>query len=118
MTADIVTKLKAGPIANVMPFGGEKLPAPPYVVVKPEPDPLGRGRRFRIIVHARPGQQQFLEDYIFNTLSVLLGEASVQSRHGNHNVLLVEGEYSEIVASNDDGTISMERCFLLPSRIF
>ncbi len=118
MTAAIVAKLKMGPITNAVPFGGEKLPAPPYVVVKPEPDPLGRGRRFRIIGHARPGQQQFLEDYMFNTLSVLLGDASVQSKHGNGNVLLVEEEYGEIVASNDDGTISMERCFLLPSRIF
>lgn len=118
MITKIVAKLKTGKIKNVVPFGSGNLPAAPYVVVKMESDGLGRGRLVRIIAHMLPGQNTFLEDYIFNDVSVLLEGFETTSRHGNRNVLETENEYTDIVANNDDGTISMERRFILPSRIF
>jgi hypothetical protein len=118
MITKIVAQLKTGKITNVVPYGVEKLPAPPYVVVKTETDFLNRGRLYRIIVHMQPGQHTFLEDYVMNDLSDLLDNFSAESRHGNYNTLLTENEYIDTLVSNDDGTISMERSFLLPSRIF
>jgi hypothetical protein len=118
MTTKIVEQLKTGTIKNVAPFGSKKLPAPPYVVVKPERDPLNRGRMYRIIVHYKPGQNKWLEDYITNDLTDLLDNFSAYSRHGNYNTLLTENDYTDIVIDNDDGSISMERTFLLPTRIF
>lgn len=118
MITKIIEQLKTGSIKNVVPYGVEQLPAPPYVVVRPESDTADRGRAFRIIVHMQPGQNIFLENYVFNDLSDLLDNFASRSRHNNYNVLLTENIYSDIITSNDDGTISMERVFLLPSRIF
>jgi hypothetical protein len=117
MLTKIVAHLKTGSISNVVPFGSQ-LPAPPYIVVKPERDILNRGRLFKIIVHMSPGQQIFLEDYVFNDLSILLDDFASETRHRNFNELLNENEYDDIVVSNDDGTISMGRYFLMPSMIF
>lgn len=118
MITKIVEQLKTGSIKNVVQYGVEQLPAPPYVVVKPERDPLTRGRMYRIIVHYLPGQNTWLEDYIINDLTDLLDNFSAESRHGNYNTLLTENDYTDIVIDNDDGSISMERTFLLPTRIF
>jgi hypothetical protein len=109
----VVAMLKTGTVKNVVPFGS-KTPAPPYAVVKGEYEG-GFGRRFRIIAHMAVGQQTFLEDYIRSEVATLLDGATLTSRHGNVNKLELEEEFGDIVASNDDGTISMERCFLLPS---
>ena len=118
MLDKIIDQLKTGTIKNVVAFGAASLPAPPYIVVKPEKDIAGRGRGFRIIVHMLPGQQIFLEDYIFTTISQLLNGFAHATRHGNYNQLLNEYDYDDIVISNDDGTISMERRYLMPSLIF
>lgn len=118
MITKIVAKLKTGRIEAVVPFGTSPLPDPPYVVVKPERDPVGRGRIFRIIAHFLPGQIIDLEDYIFSDVSVLLDDFQALSRHNNRNILLTENDYTDIINNNDDGTISMERIFLMPSRIF
>lgn len=118
MITKIIERLKTGRIKNVVAYGIEQLPAPPYVIVRPESDPLNRGRRYRIIIHMNPGQQTFLEDYLFNDLSDLLDDFSATSRHNNYNILLAENEYVDTIISNSDRTISMERIFLLPSRIF
>ena len=91
---------------------------PPYIVVKPEKESAGNGRNFRIIVHMEPGQQIFLEDYVRETLLTLLSEFSASSRHGALNQLDYGEDWSDIIIGNDDGTIAMERVFLMPSRIF
>lgn len=117
MLAAVITKLKTGSISNVVPYGSAR-PAPPYVVVRPEQDPLNRGRVFRIIAHYNPGQQAWLEDYIFNEVKNLLDNYTAETRHENDNQLLTEDEYNDIIVDNDDGTISMERRFLMPSRNF
>ena len=118
MIDKIVTQLKTGTIKNVVPFGGSKLPAPPYIVVKPETDPLNRGIVYFINVHMQPGQQIFLEDYVNEDISDLLDDFGSTTRHGNYNKLMTEEEFSVIIMDNDDGTISMGRRFLLPSRLY
>jgi hypothetical protein len=118
LTTKIVDRLKEGRIKNVVPYGEDQLPKPPYIVVRPERDPLNRGRKFRIIVHMKPGQNIFLEDFVYKDLSDLLDNFGAYDRHGNYNILLTENDYTDIIIANDDKTISMERVFLLPSRIF
>lgn len=117
MITKIVERLKTGTVTNVVAFGSN-LPQAPYVVVKQESDPLGRGTAFRVIAHFLPGQQTFLEDYIRNDLGNLLTDFSSLSRHGNLNSLY-EDEFldlPQITANNDDGTISMERIFYMPDK--
>lgn len=118
MLAKIVERLKTGAIKNVVPYGTASLPAPPYIVVRPEEDALGRGRLMRVFIHMIPGQQIFLEDYAFNTVPTLLDDYDADDRHGNYNEVLATPEYGDIVTNNDDGTISMERRFLVPQVMF
>jgi hypothetical protein len=118
MIAAIVTKIRAGSITNVAEFGYAKDLTAPYVVVRPERDPAGRGERVRVIAHMLKGQQTFLRRYVRSELSDLLADAEIVSSSGVANVLESEDDWGGILADNDDGTISMERCFLLPSRLF
>lgn len=118
MLTKIVERLKTGAIKNVVPYGTASLPAPPYIVVRPEEDALGRGRLMRVFIHMSPGQQIFLEDYAFNTVPTLLDDYDADDRHGNYNEVLATPEYGDIVTNNDDGTISMERRFLVPQVMF
>ena len=118
MIDKIVAQLKTGSIKNVVPYGSPQLPNPPYIVVRPEADSIGRGTVYRIIIHMLPGQQIFLEDYLRKDISDLLDEFGATTRHGNYNELMTTDEYNDIIISNDDGTISMERSYLLPSRLF
>lgn len=118
MITKIIQQLKTGKIKNVVPYGSKNLPAPPYIVVKPERDLLDRGRAFKINVHMSPGQQIFLEDYLWNDLSVLLDNFGTTTRHGNYNKIYTENDYDDIIVQNDDKSISMGRIFLMPSKIF
>jgi hypothetical protein len=88
------------------------------VVVRGEADGLNRGRVFRIIAHYSPGQITWMEDYIFDEVSTLLDSFTLTSRHGNTNKLEDLESFTDIVVSNDDGTISMERRFLLPGKLW
>lgn len=117
MYGAIITKLKTGTIKTVVMYGATR-PAPPYVVVRPEADPLGRGRLFRIIAHFSQGQQSWLEDYIRLELPQLLDDFSATTRHGNTNMTINNNEYVDIIVDNDDKTISMEGRYLMPSRFF
>lgn len=118
MTDKIVAQLKTGKITNVVPYGSRNLPSPPYIVVKPIRDPLGRGRMFEIYVHFSPGQINDLEDYLFNDVGVLLDGFESETRHTNNNKLYTEQEYQDIITQNDDKTISMMRPYLMPSILF
>lgn len=115
MLTKVVAKLKTGPVPNVVPYGSE-LPNPPYVVVKPEAVP-SRGRRFRIIVHYKKGQQVQLEDAL-RKIIVLISEYQVASRFGAVNRLSRVESITDIVAENSDDTISMEAAFMMPTRTF
>jgi hypothetical protein len=113
----IVAKLKTGDIKNVIPFGNDRPPAP-YVVVGESY--TARGVEYSVWAHFKKGQQLFLEDYMREDLSDLLDGFSVTTRHGNHNKLesLTDFGISGIITNNDDGTISRERRFLMPSILF
>lgn len=119
MIATIVRRLKAGTITNVFPFGSNENPEPPYIVVKKEEDPLGRGYVVRIIGHMLPDNQIDLENYMTEDVSNLLSEFDITSLSGNTNQLDkgVDG-FPVIIPGNDDGTIAMERSFLMPSIMF
>ena len=114
MTAAIVTRLKTGTIKNVVPFGS-KPPAPPYIVVKCER--VEGIRNVRVWVHHNQGYQKDIEKYVFNTLSVLLRNWTGTDSSGNTFRLKDADEYNEIVAVNDDSTLSMERVFYAPFRL-
>jgi hypothetical protein len=111
MLAKIVAALKNGSIKNVVPFG-YPLPSSPYVVVKLEYNPIGR--MIRVIAHMSQGDQLELEDYIFKESSDLLSGFESTDRYGNTFHIYDYGEWSEVVANNDDSTISMERIFYVP----
>ncbi len=113
----IVERLQTGQITNVVQFGTAKLPAPPYVVVRAMRDPL-RGRSLYVTAHMEPDQQKWLEDYIFNQLSDLLLDYEGDTEEGVHFRVMMTQEWTDIIDGNDDGTISMERVFLLPGLLF
>ena len=111
MFGAIKARLETGIIKNVVAYGVEKLPAPPYVVFRYEDET----NTLRVFVHMLPGQQVFLRDYVKNDLSNLLDRYMFTDRHGNRNKILPLEEGTGIILSNDDGTISMERRFRIPS---
>ena len=113
----IITQIKTGTIKNVVPFGYSRPPIP-YVVVKPEEDPLRRGRMFRVFVHVGNTGQNQLEDYVFNELSTLIGDRVFTTRNGNQVKLYAQESFQDIITNNDDGSISMGRDFLAPFRLF
>ena len=119
MITKVVEQLKTGTIKNVFKYGAEtEMPEPPYIVVKTENDPAGRGKLYRIIGHMLPGQDIMLEDYMTKNISDLLSDFTAVGRNGARNMLLNENEYTDTIPISDDGTISYERVFLMPSRVF
>ena len=118
MITKIVAQLKTGSVANVVPFGMGSLPAPPYTVVKGERDPTGAGTLYRIIAHYSPGQITFLEDYIKNEVPTLLDKFGTLTRHGNYQRAELTDEWGGLITDNDDSTISMEKVFLVPGKVF
>jgi hypothetical protein len=113
MVIDAVYKrLKEGSIKRVVVFGdSEKVPPPPYVVIKSEADTGNETRRIRIIAHVEQGQQRALEEYM-NELTALL------KRHSMKNYMeRGHTEWTDVIAGNDDKTIAMERVFIFPWRL-
>jgi len=118
MITKIIEQLNTGRVKNNFRFGGSSNPMTPYNVVRKEIDSMGRGMIFRVFTHFDPGQDLFLDDYVNGELSTLLNNFSATDRHGNYNKIKIMQEGSEIIAHNDDGTISKERRFLMPTKIF
>jgi len=114
MLTKIIERLQTGSISNVVQFGAQ-LPSSPYVCVKPEVGVVGRD--LRIIVHYDQGNNSALENYIFNELSTLLKDFEYTDANGNDVMVKDAGSYTDIAATNDDLTISMERLFYLPLRL-
>jgi hypothetical protein len=119
----IIERLQTGSITNVFAFGFFQNVSSPYVCLKPEIYPSGRG--LRVITHYDLGNtveennanRCALENYIFNELSMLLKDYEYTDANGNYVEVKDAGEYTDIVADNDDSTISMERLFYLPLRL-
>lgn len=98
---------------NCVEFGEADLPEPPYVVVRQEADAAGRGTAFRIIAHMNPGQQKALRDYVRDTIGEALDNFTATDDDGNYQELYTDMDAvpSEIVANNDDKSISQERLY-------
>ena len=109
-------KLLTGSIKRVVVFGSEMPKSAPYVVIKPEALPFGTG--LRIIVHYPRNYQTQLRSYIFDEVSDLLNGFVYTDESGTSNEVLDGEEYGDIVAVNDDNTISMERLFYVPSMLY
>lgn len=115
MESKIVEQLKTGKVKNVVPFGQVSVPpAPPYIVVKEEVDPFGRGDIYRIIVHVPIGANKFLKEYMAEVQQLLDGFGA-ETPWGNYLVLYPEGPISGIITGNDDNTIAKERMYLCPT---
>lgn len=118
IVASVVAHLKLGAVANVVQYGAKDLPDPPYVVVRPENSVIRPGRSLVVIAHFEPGQQSMLEDYVFNKLSDYLTDFEGVTAEGIRFHVYATQEWTDIITGNDDGTISMERVFLLPGMLF
>jgi len=114
--AAVVQRLQTGQVTNVVRYGTAQLPAPPYVVVRTEQRDNGRALRF--IAHFQPDQHKWLETYVLKELSDLLSDYHGVTDDGIHFRVIPTQEWSDIITGNDDGTISMERVFLLPGVLF
>jgi hypothetical protein len=118
MNKAIIEVLKTGSIKKVIPFGNsDKMPAAPYVVVKPEPGANNGRLNFRIITHVKQGYQDKLNAYIFQELSELLSNKQITTERGNKFTVMSTGEWTGAIGMNDDHTISMERIFFIPYRL-
>ena len=114
MLSKIEQELKTGSVKNVTYFGSGLQFQPPYVVIKQENDPVGRGTIFRIIAHFLSLQIDWLDDYLeVEVLNLLNGFKTITSK-GNYNQLIAD-EYVDIVVTSDDLTISKEMVFLMPN---
>jgi hypothetical protein len=119
----IVEKLKTGSIKNAVPFAnGMKIPAPPYVVVKPETGAIAGTRQFRLIVHTEQGRIEEIERYVFTELPGLLitgkdGENVILKDGEGRSYRLRSGDWSDIRAEEQENTICMERVFYIPFKI-
>jgi hypothetical protein len=118
MITAIINRLKTGSIKRVVLFGdSDRIPEPPYVVVKSEKGPI-QNRYIRLIIHRNQGEQDLLENYVFNELTDLLGKHVWLTTQNGGRFRLLNGEiWSEPILGNDDGTIAMERIFILPYRL-
>jgi len=112
----VVERVQTGPIKNVVEYGTARIPASPYVVIKPEA--TWRGTMLRVITHMDPDQQKWLRNYVLNTLSDLLSGYEGDTDEGVHFKVEMTQEWTDTTDGNDDGTISMERLFLLPGLLF
>lgn len=116
MIAKVLEKVKTSSVKSVILFGATRPAAAPYDVIKTEKT-IGH-RRFRIIAHRKPGENVALEAHI-RELIVLLDGYSATTARTTHNVLHFEPEgIQDVSAVSDDGTISMEASFLMPTRTF
>lgn len=120
MTYEIMKQLKTGSISNVVKFGGD-LPEAPYVVVKPETYPGGRG--YRIITHFLPASAEYMtggkiytpmDDYVQTELPTLLSGFEFTNNKGQSMTVKDTAEITDIEAVSDDSTVSMERLFYVP----
>lgn len=104
------------PIA-VVEFGEKILPAPPYVVVKQEEGV--NGTDFRIISHFQPGQQKYLRAFNRTTIGLALDDFKATSDSSVYNMLYSNAlGVGGTVVTNSDGSISLERVYNMPDRLY
>jgi hypothetical protein len=116
MLSAIIMQLRTGTITRVYPKGGVPVNlAAPYIVcwgpdfiAKPGYDNQGKNV-YTISVHYMKGFVNDLDDYIYNTLQTLLHKQSLLTRDNRTVKLYLNGEVSDLIEGNADGTISKER---------
>lgn len=96
-------------------YGDNDIPSQPYGVVKGEKQVGGRG--VRIILHRNKGSSIALEDDLRNVINIVSNKGFT-SRNGNYNQLGRLISFTDVTAVSDDGTISMEALFLMPTSTF
>jgi hypothetical protein len=114
MLTEIENRLKTGSVKNVTYFGSGLQFQPPYVVIKQENDPVGRGILFRIIAHFQGLQIDWLDDYLEVEVMALLNNWETVTSKGNSNYLMAD-DYVNVIVTSDDLTISKEMVFLMPN---
>lgn len=87
---------------------GSKTGKAPYVVIKPEDDPLARGTVFRIILHDDPNQIERIENNMQAVIAILDTDEKLSYQSEDFNPTIFTG--------NSDGTISREQTFLMFSK--
>ena len=121
MILEIVEQLKTGDLTNVIPFGQSVPDAAPYVVVKPESHPSGRGIRIIVCYPVGTALSKISgvirtpqDDYVYTELPTLLSGFEFVNNHGETMSVVDTGEIVDVGVVNDDNTISMERLFYIP----
>jgi len=119
----IIERLKTGSIKNVVLFADSmKIPAPPYVVVKPDVGAIPGTRRYRVYVHAQQGHLDTLEKYVFTELPGLLlsneNEPKVRLKDEEGRLFQLDSdEWFDVRLEGSDNTIYMERIFFHPFKL-
>jgi hypothetical protein len=113
ITNAVIDRLSTGDIKKIVLYSDTSVyPAPPYIVVKPEPGAMPGTRLFRIIVHAEEGNADFLEDYTLVKLDSMLN-GTIIDKEGAAYKLRAEG-YTDILPDIGDNTYFMERVYYTP----
>ncbi len=115
MIEKIIDRLKTGPIKRVIPKGFPARMEAPYIVVAIE------GQELRVWLHARNNQHVFLEEYCRVELANLLN--GYQFTTSNCNTVRIQPATGELpgyslIVLNEDKTISKERRWTIPGRLF
>lgn len=109
----IAYSTSVGKPVKCVEYGIGTPPAPPYVVVREEPNINGTG--IRINAHFAPGQQKYLKAFMRTTIGEALNGFGAYSTDGNYNRLQsdITQVLGSIVTNNDDGTISLDRLYYM-----
>lgn len=115
MITAIITQLKTGTYTNVYARAdGVVNPAIPYIMVW-EDSKIGPNGGIFISLHTVPAMTDSLDLYMKNELITLLHKVILTDTYGNNFRLIDTGELSKVIDNNDDGSISRDRLFLLPT---
>lgn len=103
-------------ISNIVNYGdsGDR-PSAPYIVIKGEKSQGGRAIRF--ILHETPGRQNEMLDEL-REVCRMVSNKQFTTHSGAINRLGSLVDYTDVAPQSDDGTISMEALFLMPTTSF
>jgi len=109
----IVKALEGGSIRPVLVFSDtDKMPNPPFIVVKPESGAIPDTRQYRIIIHHVIGALDKLEAYALEEIEKLLPRV-IKDEEGIR-YKLYKGGMTDITAEPDKSTYFMERIYYTP----
>lgn len=105
-------------VSNIVNYGDatSSPPSVPYLVIKGEKSPTG-GRSIRFILHENVGKQDELIDEL-REVCRMVSNRQFTTHSGAINRLGSLVDYTDVTPVSDDGTISMEALFLMPTTTF